>query len=98
MIYGVTFQGEALLLRGKIDFMNNREEANDLRITTIALKIKKLRTSAGYTSHEAFAWDNGINRVQYWRIEKGNNITLKTLMQILDIHQITLSEFFKDIN
>jgi hypothetical protein len=35
--------------------------------------------------------------VQYWRIEKGKNITMKTLLTILDIHQISLSAFFSDI-
>ena len=69
----------------------------DQRIIRIANKIKKLRIEKGYSSHENFAWDNDLNRVQYWRIEKGSNITLKTLISILDIHQISLSDFFKDI-
>jgi len=57
-----------------------------------------LRIQKGYSSHETFAWDHNLNRVQYWRIEKGNNITLKTLIAILDIHKISLSDFFKDID
>jgi len=70
----------------------------DHRIIKIANKIKELRIKEGFTSHESFAWENGINRVQYWRIEKGTNITLKTLLIILDIHKITLADFFKDID
>ena len=70
----------------------------DSRIVMIANKIKELRILKGYSSHESFAWDNNLNRVQYWRIEKGSNITLKTLLNILDIHQISLSDFFKDID
>jgi transcriptional regulator with XRE-family HTH domain len=69
----------------------------DQRIINISNKIKELRIQKGYSSHEAFAWDNNLNRVQYWRIEKGSNITLKTLLAILDIHGISLSAFFKDI-
>jgi len=69
----------------------------DEMITRIANKIRKLRIQKGYSSHESFAWDYNLNRVQYWRIEKGTNITLKTLITILYIHKITLSEFFKDI-
>ena len=61
-------------------------------------KVKELRIKSGYTSHESFAWDNNINRVQYWRIEKGSNITLKTLLAVLDIHKISLADFFKDID
>ncbi len=76
----------------------NNFQINDQRIQKIADKIKALRIQKGYTSHENFAWDNNINRVQYWRIEKGSNITIKTLLVILDIHQISLSEFFKDMD
>ncbi len=70
----------------------------DSRTLKIANKIKELRIQKGYTSHENFAWDNNLNRVQYWRIEKGSNITIKTLLSILDIHKIKLSDFFKDID
>lgn len=69
----------------------------DSRVVKIANKLKTLRIQKGYTSHEAFAWDNGLNRVQYWRIEKGVNITIKTLLAILDIHKIDLQDFFRDI-
>ena len=70
---------------------------DDKRIKQIADKIKQLRINAGYTSHENFAWDNNLSRVQYWRVESGANITLKTLLKILDIHKVTLEDFFKDI-
>lgn len=77
---------------------NYKKEVVDPRIIKIATKAKELRVNAGYSSHESFAWDNDINRVQYWRIEKGTNITLKTLLKVLDIHKISLSDFFKDID
>ena len=70
----------------------------DPKILKIANKIKALRIEKGYSSHETFAWDNNLNRVQYWRIENGSNITLKTLLRVLDIYKISLSEFFKDID
>ena len=76
--------------------MQNSNE--DQRLIRIANKIKELRIEKGYSSHETFAWDNDLNRVQYWRIEKGSNITLKTLLAILDIHKISLSSFFKDLD
>ena len=74
------------------------ENIVDQRIKKIANQIKELRIQKGYSSHENFAWDHNLNRVQYWRIEKGSNITLKTLITILDIHQISLSDFFKDMD
>lgn len=69
----------------------------DERMVKIAKKIKKLRLDAGYTNYENFAWDNEIGRVQYWRMEKGTNFTMKSLLKILDIHKLTPEEFFKGI-
>lgn len=75
----------------------NAVKEEDARILKVANKIKELRIQKGYSSHEYFAWDNDINRAQYWRIEKGSNITMKTLLSILDIHKISLREFFRDM-
>jgi len=78
---------------------NEQKKGNiDLRIQKIADKLKELRIEKGYSSHENFAWDNNLNRVQYWRIEKGSNITMKTLLSILDIHKIPLKDFFNDFD
>jgi len=69
----------------------------DKRITNIAKRLKKLRIEKGYSSYENFAWDNEIPRIQYWRMEKGTNFTIRTLLRILDAHEMTLKEFFEDI-
>lgn len=66
----------------------------DDRILQIAEKIKQLRIDAGYGSHEFFAWEKKIPRVQYWRMEKGTNFTITSLLRVLDAHNITLEEFF----
>jgi transcriptional regulator with XRE-family HTH domain len=61
----------------------------------VGKKLEELRKKKGYTSHETFAYDNEIPRVQYWRIEKGRaNLTLKSLVKILAIHKLTVEEFF----
>lgn len=78
--------------------MAKTDENKDPRIQEIARKIKQLRIDAGYTKAESFAYDNELNRVQYWRIESGANITLKTLLKILDIHQVSLSNFFNSLS
>ncbi len=80
-----------------ISSMKEKNEEIDPRILAIAEKLKKLRTKAGYTSYENFAIDNELNRMQYWRLEKGINFTIKSLLKVLDIHQISMKEFFKDI-
>lgn len=70
----------------------------DNRILQIAKRIKELRIEKGYSSHEFFAWENKIPRVQYWRMEKGTNFTIRTFLRVLDVHQITLEEFFEGMD
>ena len=71
--------------------------ASEKRLKLVGEKLKKLRQKAQYSSAETFAFDNDLNRVQYWRMEKGANFTMQSLMKVLDIHKITLEEFFKDL-
>ena len=67
----------------------------DPRIEKVALAIKNLRINAGYSSAESFAFDHDIPRVQYWRLESGANLTMASLLRLLDIHKISLEEFAK---
>ena len=58
-------------------------------------RLRFLRLKKGYTSYETFAIDNNLSRMQYWRIEKGlTNITVRSLMNLLKIHNLTIEEFF----
>ncbi|MEE4196570.1 MAG: helix-turn-helix transcriptional regulator [Bacteroidales bacterium] len=60
-------------------------------------KLRELRIQKGYSSYETFAFDNDLPRMQYWRIEKGEtNVTIKSLLKILNIHNTTLKDFFED--
>lgn len=70
----------------------------DNRILKIGLFLKKLRIEKGYVSSEFFAWEHKIPRVQYWRMEKGNNFTITSLLRVLDAHNMTLEEFFITLN
>lgn len=76
---------------------NVNDAINDIRMQKIAERLKQLRKEAGYTNYENFAWDNEIGRVQYWRMEKGANFTVVSLLKILDAHKISLEEFFKGL-
>lgn len=69
----------------------------DLRLEKIGRKLKELRLEKGYVSAEFFAWEHKIPRVQYWRMEKGTNFTMSSLLKILDAHNMTLEEFFRDL-
>lgn len=70
----------------------------DERIVKIAERVRQLRKEEGYVSYDYFAWENKIPRVQYWRMEKGTNFTIKNLLRILDAHDMTLKEFFEGID
>ena len=76
--------------------MQKQNQNIDKRIVLIGNRIKDLRKSKGYTSAEIFAYDNNLSRVSYWRMEHGYNITMQSLLKILDIHNISLVEFFSD--
>ena len=70
---------------------------HEKRIRKIGDKLRQLRTDAGYTSYENFAFDNEIPRVQYGRMEKGVNFRIATLMRVLEVHEITMEKFFKGL-
>ncbi|WP_242927343.1 helix-turn-helix transcriptional regulator [Pontibacter vulgaris] len=66
-------------------------------LVRIGNRLKEIRIAKGYTSYEDFALEHGIARMQYWRLETGKtNPTIKTLYKVLEIHQITLQEFFSE--
>jgi len=69
---------------------------NEARLLLIGQKIKDLRIDAGYTSYENFANEYDFSRRYYWGIENGQNITIKMLVKILDIHNLSLFTFFSD--
>lgn len=69
----------------------------DPRIKKIAAKLRKLRKASGSTSYENFAWDNDLVRQQYWRMEKGCYFNIQSLLKILDVHKMTMEDFFKGI-
>ncbi len=63
----------------------------------IAAEIRRLRIMSGYSSYEKFANEHDIDRKQYWRIENGANFTLKTLIKILNAHNISFEDFFRNL-
>lgn len=57
--------------------------------------LAALRMKKGYTTIKAFTEKYDLPEIQYWRIEKGKtNVTLKSLSRILNIHRLTVYEFF----
>jgi transcriptional regulator with XRE-family HTH domain len=72
-----------------------KEEVLKSTLERIGNRLTDLRKQKGYTSHEDFAYDYDLPRVQYWRIEKGKaNLTIRSLYRVLAIHKLSVDEFF----
>ena len=65
-------------------------------IRKISEKIRNLRQEAGYTSHETFAYEHGIDRTQWSKMERGVDMKASTLYKALAALDISPAEFFKD--
>lgn len=72
------------------------ENPIELQIKNLGKKIRALRIKKGYTNAEFFAYDHRINRSQYGKYERGEDLRFSSLLRILEIHNLTLKEFFSD--
>lgn len=79
---------------GKSDKTDSNQ---DKRLVAIGNKIKELRIRKGYSSYEQFAFEHNLPRSGYGEHEKGRNMTLASLLRILDIHELSFKDFFSDI-
>jgi transcriptional regulator with XRE-family HTH domain len=68
-------------------------ELNELH-QKIGAELKRMRLLAGFSSYEVFADKNKLSKIQYFKMEKGTNFTLKSLDRILKIHDISIINFF----
>lgn len=66
-------------------------------LIAISGRLKALRKERGYSNYEHIAFELGMSRSAYWRIESGNNFEIKTLLKICTLLDVTLEEFFEDI-
>ena len=68
-------------------------ELNELH-QMIGAELKRMRLLAGFSNYELFAEKNNMSKIQYFKMEKGTNFTLKSLDRILKIHDISIINFF----
>lgn len=66
------------------------------RLCYIAQYLKELRLNEGYTQIEAASYI-GINRGSLHNAENGHNVTINTILKIADFYELSLSEFFMDV-
>lgn len=64
----------------------------------IAKRLRELRLAKGYKNYEHIAFDLGMSRSAYWKLESGANFEIKTLIKVCRILEISLEEFFKGID
>jgi transcriptional regulator with XRE-family HTH domain len=64
-------------------------------LINIGQRLAELRVKKGYATIKDFAAKYGLPEIQYWRMERGKaNLTLKSLVRVLVIHNISVQEFF----
>lgn len=73
----------------------NIEQYQQVQMTQISSALKRLRIEKGYSNYDHLAYDMGMSWSQYGAYENGQNITLLTLMKILNHFEMTLVDFFE---
>lgn len=71
------------------------DENEELR--KIGERLRELRIAAGFTAYDKFAFTYDFDSQTILRAEQGKNITIKTLIKILNVHGISLEDFFKGL-
>ncbi|KYG77521.1 MULTISPECIES: helix-turn-helix domain-containing protein [Roseivirga] len=74
------------------------EETIETTLKAIGDRLKQLREAGGFEGgYVGFAIHHvNMQPKQYWKLEAGTaNFTIKTLLRVLDVHKITLEDFFK---
>lgn len=77
---------------------NSAENQKSQEYIAIASRLKELRKEKGYSNYEHIAFELGMSRSAYWRLETGVNFEMKTLIKICKLLNVTLEEFFKGID
>lgn len=68
----------------------------EIYLKQLGERLKELRVKGGHTNYEYFAYENNLGRSQYGKYETGGNIRFDTLVKIINIHGMTLKEFFSE--
>ena len=71
------------------------DKAFNNTLIAIGSTLAELREKKGYDTIKDFVIHYDLPEIQYWRIERGKaNVTLKSLVKILAIHNLSLHDFF----
>ena len=64
------------------------------RLEQLGKRIKALRLQKGYKNSEFFAYEHEINRSQYGKYERGEDMRVSSLFKVMEAHGISPKEFF----
>ena len=59
-------------------------------------RLRKVRKAKGEENYEKFAFKHDLNRSQVWRYENGEEMTITSLVKMLNALDISLAEFFSE--
>ena len=68
----------------------------DHQMKIIGEKVRELRRQKNQ-NYEAWSYLNGINKVSLNRLERGENVTMKMLLEILKKLDVQIADFFNSI-
>lgn len=63
------------------------------QLASLGEGLKNLRKDRGYSNYHNLAHDMNMIHSQYGAYENGKNLTILTLLKILDFHKISLIDF-----
>lgn len=79
--------------------MNKRKEKTPYslaQIKNLGVRLRQLRKDAGYSGHDKFAYANDISRTQYVNYERGADMHFSTLMNLLEMLNMSPADFFSE--
>jgi transcriptional regulator with XRE-family HTH domain len=75
--------------------MEKKEKLPEL--IEVGKRLKQVRKEKGFTNYEHIAYELGMSRSAYWRLENGENFSLKTLVKVCKLLGVTFEEFFQEV-
>jgi transcriptional regulator with XRE-family HTH domain len=75
--------------------MKSKEKTPEL--IAVGNRLKQVRKEKGFKNYEHIAYELGMSRSAYWRLENGDNFSLKTLIKVCKLLEVTFEEFFQGV-
>lgn len=70
---------------------------SELALKKIGARLRQIRKEKGFSNYEYFAYQFDLNKRTVGKIETGKNFEMETLLRILEILNVSPSDFFEGI-